>query len=273
MIKLNSIPPNVFWVVILILFMLPQQLVARDMGVHSRRALDPILPITGELPWGYDSEAGPANWASLSDEFAGCGAGTRQSPVDIGETTDSLLPSLSFHYRTSVLSLRRGRNALWIEYDSGSYLKIAGKRYALTGFEFHTPGEHSFHGQRPAMEIHLRHVGPSGKPLIVAIPVVGGHRKNITPSRILENAPGGNGRRQYRRVGVNAIFLLPVDRSYLFYEGSETTPPCTENVSWIIFNKPIRVSSESIGLVNGIVGHNTRPIQPLNGRVILRDSR
>lgn len=273
MIKRNFMPLNVFWVAILILFMLPQQLVARDQGVHSRQALGPILQMTGELPWGYDGEAGPANWASLSDGFAVCGAGTRQSPIDIGETTDRLLPSLSFHYRTTMLSLRRGRNALWIEYDSGSYLKIAGKRYALTSIEFHTPGEHNLHGQRLDMEIHLRHVGPSGKPLVVAIPVVGGHRKNIILSRILENVPGSNGRRRHQWVGVNAILLLPFDRSYLFYEGSETTPPCTENVSWIIFDKPIRVSSEGIRLVNGIVGHNARPIQPLNDRAILRDSR
>jgi carbonic anhydrase len=223
--------------------------------------------------WSYSGQTGPDNWAALSDSYATCGAGHRQSPVDISNTKKSYLPPLNFKYRTSVLSINRDGGNIWVDYDSGSYLKIRGKRYRFVGFDFHTPSEHSFNGKRAEMEIHLHHIEPQGQRLIVAIPVVGGHRTNITLTRIWDNIPNRNSLRQYRRIGINPIFLLPVDRSYALYSGSETKPPCKEDVLWIVFTNPIRVSDKEIARFHRIVGNNARPIQPLNGRVVVQSDR
>lgn len=220
--------------------------------------------------WSYTGQTGPANWASLSDAYSTCGIGQHQSPVDISNTKQTYLPPLNFHYRTSVLSINREGGNLWVDYDAGSYLNIRGKRYRFIGFDFHTPGEHSFKGQTAEMEIHLHHLDSQGQRLIVAIPVVGGHRSNITLSRIWENIPQYNALRQYRRIGINPMFLLPSDRSYALYSGSETKPPCGEDVLWIVFTNPIRVASEDISRFHSIVGDNARPVQPLNNRVIVQ---
>jgi carbonic anhydrase len=193
--------------------------------------------------------------------------------VDISITKHTYLPPLSFQYRTSVLSINREGVSVWIDYDSGSYLKIRGKRYRFIGFDFHTPGEHSFNGKTAEMEIHLHHLDAQGKRLIVAIPVVSGHRNNITLSRIWEHIPKYNSLRQYRRIGINPIFLLPSDRSYALYSGSETKPPCEENVLWIVFTNPLKVSSKDISRFHSIIGNNARPVQPLNDRVIVQSGR
>ncbi len=251
-----------------LLLSLAQHAIAMDEGDPSGKKAN-----EGADQWSYYGQTGPANWASISDTYSTCGVGKQQSPVDISHTKQTYLPPLNFHYRTSVLSINRQGGDIWVDYDSGSYLNIRGKRYRFIGFDFHTPGEHSFNGQPAEMEIHLHHLDPQGQRLIVAIPVVGGHRSNITLSRIWENIPQYNALRHYRRVGINPMFLLPSDRSYALYSGSETKPPCKEDVLWIVFTNPIRVSSQDINRFHSIVGDNARPVQPLNNRVIVQTGR
>lgn len=40
--------------------------------------------------------------------------------------------------------------------------------------------------------------------------------------------------------------LFPQDQTSFHYNGSLTTPPCTEEVKWVIFELPIEMSKEQI---------------------------
>jgi carbonic anhydrase len=62
--------------------------------------------------------------------------------------------------------------------------------------------------------------------------------------------------------------VLPEDRAYYTYMGSLTTPPCTEDVLWMVFKQPIQISAEQVGIFAHLYKHNARPIQPSNGRLI-----
>jgi len=64
--------------------------------------------------------------------------------------------------------------------------------------------------------------------------------------------------------------------NYVFYNGSLTTPPCAEVVSWHVFLDPIKISREDIrtlrtatDLKGKLISGNDRPIQPINGREVL----
>jgi len=70
-------------------------------------------------------------------------------------------------------------------------------------------------------------------------------------------------------MGINATFLLPLRRDYLTYEGSLTTPPCTEGVRWILLTDPLEAPPEYIQRLHTIMGDNNRPLQPLNHRGLL----
>ncbi|TNF81432.1 MAG: hypothetical protein EP299_02145 [Acidobacteria bacterium] len=35
-----------------------------------------------EVHWGYEGEEGPEHWADLSPDFAACGQGVEQSPIE-----------------------------------------------------------------------------------------------------------------------------------------------------------------------------------------------
>ncbi|KHJ93488.1 carbonate dehydratase, eukaryotic-type [Oesophagostomum dentatum] len=70
--------------------------------------------------------------------------------------------------------------------------------------------------------------------------------------------------------------MLPNDTTTFFrYEGSLTTPPCTEGVIWIVLAEPKNVLEEELNFLRQHVttegkrlGHNFREVQPLNGRTV-----
>ena len=65
--------------------------------------------------------------------------------------------------------------------------------------------------------------------------------------------------------------LLPEGRSTYRYDGSLTTPPCSEAVNWLVMTSPIQLSSDQIGAFEALVQGNNRPVQPRNDRMIVTD--
>ena len=54
--------------------------------------------------------------------------------------------------------------------------------------------------------------------------------------------------------------------------GSLTTPPCTEDVLWLVLKQPQPVSVEQQAIFARLYAPNARPLQPANGRNI-KESR
>jgi carbonic anhydrase len=66
--------------------------------------------------------------------------------------------------------------------------------------------------------------------------------------------------------------LLPKARAAYRYDGSLTTPPCSEGVKWLVMTTPVQLSAAQIAAFTSIVEPNNRPVQPLNGRVVAADT-
>ena len=217
--------------------------------------------------WGYSGAAGPAHWGEVKPEYAVCKTGQRQSPVDIEETAKADLPAIEFHYQASPLHIIDNGHSIQINYGPGSSMRVAGKEYALKQFHFHHPSEEKIHGKDHAMVAHLVHADAAGKLAVVAVLLDKGGA-NPTIDTIWKHLP----KEKEKEISVDAMIdaakLLPRDTGYYTFQGSLTTPPCSEEVTWFVLKHPVTESAVEVAQFAKLYPHNARPVQPLHGRVV-----
>lgn len=226
----------------------------------------------GEEQWGYGSGNGPEVWGELSPEFALCSEGTRQSPIDIVDPVSRDLPGIVFDYRPTELHVVNNGHTIQVDYDEGSSIEVGGDRYGLVQFHFHAPSEHTVDGQRFAMEMHLVHRDDTGELAVVGVLIRGGdaHEAFAAIQEHMPTEPDGS--QHADGVTVDASHLLPADRLSYRYDGSLTTPPCSEGVRWLLLTDPIALSEAQIAAFERVFEGNNRPVQPLHDRQLAVDS-
>jgi carbonic anhydrase len=227
-----------------------------------------------KTPWTYEGPLGAEHWSDLDPAYAACNTGKSQSPIDIRNPEKADLPALRFDYHSGPLEfLINNGYTIRVNYHdaagSGNFLFVGDVRYHLTQFHFHRPSEESIRGKPWAMAVHLMHESSDGKIAGVTVLLQAG-KANPTVQQIWDHMPEAKGDEEaIAGVSVNPAGLLPPDRAYYTYTGSITAPPCTEGVTWIVLKTPVEVSPEQISAFSRLYPHDVRPLQPLNGRVVL----
>lgn len=233
----------------------------------------PAPPPRPAAAWAYDGKLGPDKWARLDADYALCGSGKRQSPIDVRNTIRGDLPPLRIAYQPVALQLLDDGHGIVANGQGGGTLTVDGEEFELQAVRFRHPGEEVVGGKRAAMSVQFEHRAKSGRIAILAVPVQPGKEAHRTIRALwtelpLEqhrpSTPGG--------VKFDASQLLPGKRDYMTYSGSLTYPPCSEGVLWVIMKQPIQLAKEQIADFARIYKHNIRPAQPANGRVI-KESR
>lgn len=234
------------------LFFLPMTLLADSSPVH----------------WDYEGEHGPTQWGELSEDFTACLEGKNQSPIDLVSVFDAELPELDFDYaNTGGLIEENTGHSIQDVVRAGNFVGINGETYELKQFHFHSPSEHTVEGRYFPMEVHFVHQNEAGELLVVGLLFVEGLRNTL-----MDELPSFRKARgeQPLEQGVDYNELIVGREDYYYYNGSLTTPPCSEGVKWIVMQQPIEVSKDQIDHYHDLLGFdNNRPIQPLNARVIL----
>ena len=101
-----------------------------------------------ETHWSYSGADGPEHWAELDADYALCGSGMEQSPIDLRDATIVERASLERQYRASAVSIARNEHAvdlldnghtIQITYDAGSTLEVDGIIFELAQFRFPCP--------------------------------------------------------------------------------------------------------------------------------------
>jgi carbonic anhydrase len=216
--------------------------------------------------WSYEGDTGPEHWGTLSPDFAACAKGVEQSPIDIPTTAPLNPADISFTYRPSAVNLFNNGHTIQVNYDPGSAITLNGVRYDLIQFHFHAASEHAIGGQHDPMEIHFVHRNAQGGFAVVGVLLKSG-RENAAYAPVLQNLPAQASQpAPVAGASVDANQLLPAQRSYWRYNGSLTTPPCTEGVTWLVMNTPVEVSDAQIAAFTTIFRNNERPVQPLHAR-------
>jgi carbonic anhydrase len=211
--------------------------------------------------WSYAGAAdGPARWATLAAAYGACGHEHGQSPVELRTAIEPPAATAPrFDYRPSDVRLRNDGHGLQLLLRDGGTLHLGDDEWKLERIDIHRPGEHAVDGERTPLELQLVHRGRHGI-AIVALFVVGGE-PNPVLARLWSRLPGHAG---IARAGItlDAKELLPDERAFDVYDGSLTTPPCTEGVRWIVLRNPISMSVAAIDQLAALVPENARPLQP-----------
>lgn len=219
--------------------------------------------------WSYEGPTGPEHWGEVCGDCL-CSNGTRQSPIDLTGAEPAGLPALEFRYRTTPLVVQNNGHTIKVPWRPGSFLLIGSERYQLLELHFHTPSEHTVNGATRPLEAHLVHANATGDLAVVGVFLTEARAGNSTVAAIWPHLPDEEGVIQVPGQRVSAGGLLPAPRGYFRYGGSLTTPPCGEGVRWHVLRNPVAITSAEIARFREIFAHNARPVQPLDGRKVLR---
>ena len=213
--------------------------------------------------WEYEGAMGPENWGK---EFATCGRGKSQAPLNIKGPFEKVRFSVAPYYKQGQLKIVNNGHTIQVNVPVGSKIRIDGRAYDLLQFHFHRPSEEHIDGKPSAMVVHFVHKNLEGELAVLGVMLREGNENPgiktlwtyAPPKEGPEVVPDG--------VMFNPANLLPREMDFFHYDGSLTTPPCTEKVKFFILKSQVNISKEQVS--DFPFKMNARPIQPANGRPI-----
>lgn len=198
-----------------------------------------------------------------------CKIGQTQSPINVAKVTDnSGKRTLDEYYSPEDFAvLNNGHTiAFNVVGQVQSHIVLDGVRYDLLQFHYHVPSEHTVMNAQYPLELHFVHKNANDGLAVVGVLVNGGEY-NPNLNKVLTNLPKYN-KMDSKLLGFNVGSLMPSDKAVFNYEGSLTTPPCTEKVEWLLKNTPITADGTQLGTLAMLYNGNNRPVQPQGAREV-----
>uniref|UniRef100_A0A0X3NK46 Carbonic anhydrase n=1 Tax=Schistocephalus solidus TaxID=70667 RepID=A0A0X3NK46_SCHSO len=249
--------------------------------------------------YGYGPKNGPHTWC-LTAEYA---AGRKQSPVNI--ITQKCEENLEFPIlalkplKSGLQVFKKGKHNFSITFPQEKPACIEGgplrERYILQQFHFHWGheskwgSEHHVDGFSYSAEMHLVFLAerysaesmalkdPEGL-CVLGIFLRAGTKENDGFKTLLKAIEKSNTDSEaVLDTPIDIFAILPNLSRYYTYEGSLTTPPCSECVRWIVCADPVEISDTQLGVMRTMhkcdtceTCENFRPPLPLGHRTLIR---
>jgi carbonic anhydrase len=215
----------------------------------------------------------PSEWGAA---FPGCN-GRAQSPVDI-VTRDVRAAAGAEPLRLTLTTVKAGKLVIsnngravvvdGLALQQAATLEVGSVVYSLQELVLHAGSETLVDGKRAALELHFVLRAPTGRVAVLAVLCdVGSPGSAVS---VLDWNRLGEGQARATSRALELAALLPAGREYFAYNGSLSTPPCTEGVQWFVLLERGSVAQEQLDLFP--LWRNHRPAQPLNGRIVQRSA-
>ena len=216
-----------------------------------------------QISWTYSGETGPDSWG---EKYKTCAKAKWQAPINIvGPFVKAKLSLVPAYQEAKAVLTNDGRN-IDIKVEEGGKLRVDSVPYELTKVQFHRPSEEQIDGQASAMDMQLTHRNEKGDTVTLVVLFKEGE-ENAALKPLWEKLPTKVGERaELEENKINFKTLLPSVLDYFSYEGTLTTPPCSEGVKYYVLKTPLTVTKEQ--LKQFPFEGNVRPVQKLNGRVV-----
>jgi carbonic anhydrase len=214
--------------------------------------------------------AAPAHDASpVGYIFPDLDHGQAQSPINIlTRDVESGKHTVKLHYETEKESVANLGHTVQVNVADGSTAEFDGQTYAFEQFHFHTPSEHMIDGVKYPLEMHMVHTLPGYDATYF---VIGLLFREGAPSPFLDEfmaAIPTEGATAETAGKVDIGQIVKPSEGFYHYQGSLTTSPYTEAVTWAVGKTILEASPEQVSRLNAIEGDNARHVQATNGRVV-----
>ncbi len=241
-----------------------RNLVAAAFTLSLAALADEPQKAEGEKHWSYTSGITPAKWGEVSPT---CATGKDQSPIALSSThvkAQTPPTPLEFSWSKSTGELVDTGHSYQVNLPPGNSITYGGTKFELLQFHFHTPSEHTLNGKAAPMEVHFVHKSAEGKLAVVGILLAHGTAPSPFAPVLTALPPSG----EKKSVEVDLPAMLPKSHAHFLYDGSLTTPPCSEGVQWIVLRTEEPLSGAEIDAFRKKYAKNARPVQPLKGRTV-----
>src|SRR5262245_13639677 len=209
--------------------------------------------------YAYEGYSGTSQWAYLPIKDNECG-GVRQSPIDLrGPRAEG--DAVSVNYIAGEANVvNSGHDVRVIPTGDAGGITIGGKSYKLKNVHFHVASEHLINGVEAPVEAHFVNEADDGD--IAAIGVmfaIGKTDSALTP--VFADLPTKVCKSEGpKRIAFDKLLPKKLKRYYT-YDGSLTTPPCTQRVVWFVADGlHFNISQASFRELRAL-GENARPVQ------------
>ncbi|MGM0512081.1 MAG: carbonic anhydrase, partial [Pseudomonadota bacterium] len=189
---------------------------------------------------------------------------------------DLLFARLESQLKLAVLAFQPGKqqivnngHTIQVNVSEGNTLQLDNDTFTLQQFHFHAPSENEIDGKQFPLEAHFVYKDKDGALAVLALMFQPG-KANPQLAQAWQQMPAAVDQTAVLNKPLDIKALLPKQFNFYRFSGSLTTPPCSEGVSWLVLDQPVSASAEQISQFHSVVHHNNnRPVQPLNGRVIV----
>lgn len=219
--------------------------------------------------WGYEGHEGPEHWQDLDPAWAVCAAGQQQSPINLTQAlaAEFAPAEIDWAEETAGVVVDNG-HTVQVSVENAGGLTLGDTHYALLQFHFHAASEHTINGRQAPMEVHFVHQSAAGDLAVIGVMVERGDALTTLGS-IWAAMPADAGATPGIAARIHLNEFLPADRDAFRYQGSLTTPPCSEIVSWTVLTHPVTATPQQIDAFQTRHPDSFRPVQPLNRRYVL----
>ncbi|KAG7224490.1 hypothetical protein INR49_015014 [Caranx melampygus] len=232
---------------------------------------------TGAGDWCYQTQSTCDHTCNVPEKWnhanSACG-GRKQSPINVvtrKTLKDERLTPFQFKNYQQIFTgtIKNNGHSVQVGVPHVSTISGGGLPTTYKAVQFHLhwgtnggPGsEHTIDGEQYPME-----------------PSTSGNRKYDSIINALQYIRNTNDNTSLQSISLTQ--LIPSEQnltSYYRYQGSLTTPGCTEAVIWTLFENPIPLSMDQLKAFSQLKFHDGkpmvgtfRPVQPLNGRQVYR---
>ena len=175
---------------------------------------------------------------------------------------------MNFH--TAAEKLVNNGHTLQVTASDEDEFRLDDQIFTLRQYHFHTPSENRINGKSFPLEAHFVHASKEGDVAVLAVMFeVGPENSALNP--LLARLPKEKDHEISIDKHLDLRPLFPADLHCYRFSGSLTTPPCTEGLRWLVMKNTVTLSEKQLEMFKQALEHsNNRPLQPLNGRVIVQ---